>query len=188
MTRIKVVEKDPGRADTESRRQHVRTDDKIPVYYEALNGETDSGPGERWESIFDEIDPQPEENPKLYELLFDISQKLNILINHMDGKSGFKIPEAKDVNISGGGMRFSCRDRFQVGDMLMIRTFLPTYAHVINMKCEVVRAVELDGGGSELSVKYVDMDEATREKIIRYIFSKQRRHLRNERTKKRTDH
>jgi hypothetical protein len=186
--RIKVVEKDSGRADTESRRQHVRADDKIPVYYELFSGDSDQRTGLKWESIFDEIDPEAEENPRLYELLFDISQKLNILINHMDGKSGFKIPEAKEVNISGGGMRFSCQDRFQVGDMLMLKTFLPTYAHIINLKCEVVRAVELEGGGSEVSVKYVDMDEATREKIIRYIFSKQRRHLRNERTKRRTGH
>ncbi len=186
MGHIKVVGKD--HADIESRREHVRADDRIPVYYEAFGGETEPGAGPRWESIFNDIDPQTEDNPKLYELLFDISQKLNIIMNHMDGKSGFKVPEAREINISGGGMRFKCQDRFQVGDMLTIKTFLPTHARIISMKCEVVRSLEIDGGGSEVSVKYIDMDETIREKIIRYIFSEQRKHLRKERTEEEAGH
>ena len=171
---------DPGSAEQESRREYVRTDDKISVYYEACKEDAladDRGT----ETIFDDIEPQPEENPKLYELLFDISQKLNLLVNQMSDKGVFKVPEAKEVNISGGGIRFRCSDSFAEGDLLMLRTFLPTHAGVVNMKCRVLRVEEAGTGSYRIAARFEDMDESTREKIIRFIFSRQRRNLRNER-------
>jgi hypothetical protein len=172
-----------------SRRKYVRADDNIPVYYELLIEEQDAPEGARdvqggqggqgidWETMFEEIEPKPEENPRLYELLFDINQKLNILLNHMTENTGFKIPEARDVNISGGGLRFISATEFKAGDRLTLKTFLPTYAHVMRLKCEVLRVTPVSEG-FETAVEFIDMDEPTREKIIRYIFSKQRRLLR----------
>lgn len=167
---------------TEGKREFVRTSDNIPVYYELLSGEAPEGAQAEWELLFDDIDPKPEENPRLYELLFDINQKLNILLNHMSGQSGFNIPEARDVNISGGGLRFFSAERFNPGDRLFLKTFLPTHAHIIKIKCEVVRSAPTGGDKFETAVKYVDMDETTRDKIIRYIFAKQRKLLRGEKT------
>lgn len=162
--------------DAVKRREHVRTNDDIPIYYESADGASaDPTP---WEMMFDDIEPGPEENPRLYELLFDINQKLNILINQMSEKTGFNMPEAKEANISGGGMRFYCQDKFEVGERLVIKTFLPVHAHVIKLNSEVVRVEPRDGGGYEVAVKYLDLDEATRDKIIRYIFAKQRKDLR----------
>lgn len=166
--------------DYEAQREYVRTNDCIPVYYEAFNEKSSSRSSAEWELLFDDLDPAPEENPKLYELLFDINQKLNILLNHMSEKNGFNIPEAREVNISGGGLRFFTQDSFQTGDKLILKTFLPTYAHAIKIKCEVVRSIKREGGGFDVAVKYVDMDELTRDKIIKYIFAKQRKVLRTE--------
>ena len=170
----------PGGAVAESRREFVRTDDLISVYYEACGEDASPEDWDRSESIFNDIEPRPEENPKLYELLFDISQKLNLLVGQMTEKGVFKIPEARGVNISGGGIRFQCPDRFAEGDMLMLKTFLPTHAGIINMKCRVVRVEELSGGSYKVAAQFEDMNEATREKIIRFIFSRQRKRLRNE--------
>jgi len=165
-------------------REYVRTSDNIPVYYELLDEDGVHPEGGEvtgeWELLFDDLNPSPEENPKLYELLFDINQKINILINHMAGTSGFNIPEARDVNISGGGLRFNCNDSFKTGDRLILKTFLPTHAHVIKIRCEVVRSLDVGGGKHEVAVKYLDMDEPTRDKIIRYIFAKQRMMLRSD--------
>lgn len=161
-------------------RQYVRTSDSIPVYYEPLNG--DESPAPEWELMFEGIDPKPEENPRLYELLFDINQKLNILINHISGKDGFNMPEAKQVDISGGGLKFLSNDEFKPGERLTLKTFLPTYGHVLRIKCEVLRVVPGGEGGYEIAVKYVDMDETTRDKIIRYVFARQRRLLRFEKS------
>lgn len=162
----------------DGKREFVRTDDTLPVYYEPIiEGYPPHGAPE-WEVMFDELEPKPEENPKLYELLFDIHQKLNILINYMNEKTGFSIPEAREVNISGGGIRFNCRERFDAGEKILIKTFLPVYAHVIKVKCEVVRSIPRIDGGYEIALKFIDLEEATREKIIKYIFAKQREILR----------
>lgn len=169
--------------EQDPRREFVRTNDVIPVYYEALGeGAEESKTVFDWELLFDEIEPRPEENPKLYELLFDINQKLNILLNHMAEKNGFNMPEAREVNISGGGLRFIARDKFEVGDRLVLKTFLPTYAHVIKLKCEVVRSVPAQDG-FEVAVKYTEIDDTTRDKIIKYIFARQRQMLRTEKNK-----
>ncbi len=170
-------------AEATHERAYVRTNDNIPVYYELVNEENEGREvAVDWELLFDDLEPAPEENPKLYELLFDINQKINILINHMAGKNGFSIPEAREVNISGGGLRFFCNDHFNAGDRLVLKTFLPTHAHVIRIKCEVVRSLAVESGGYEVAVKYIDMEEATRDKIIRYIFAKQRKLLRTEKS------
>src|SRR3989304_10228027 len=108
----------------ELRREYVRTNDVIPVYYEADNGEESKSIMD-WELLFDEIEPKPEENPKLYELLFDINQKLNILLNYVSEKNGFNIPEAREVNISGGGPRFLPNHRVPSGDRPVLKTLLP---------------------------------------------------------------
>ncbi|MFQ5736850.1 MAG: PilZ domain-containing protein [Thermodesulfobacteriota bacterium] len=165
-------------------RRYVRTNDNIPVYYELVDRDNPDKevPAVDWELLFDDLEPSPEENPKLYELLFDINQKINMLINHMQEKTGFNVPEAREVNISGGGLRFYCSDSFKVGDQLILKTFLPTHAHVIRIRCDIVRSQELSDGRNEIAVKYVEMDESTRDKIIRYIFAKQRRLLRSEKS------
>ena len=163
------------------RREYVRTNDVIPVYYELSGAEGEPvRTAFDWEVMFDEIEPRAEDNPKLYELLFDINQKLNILLNHMSEQTGFNMPEAREVNISGGGLRFFSKEAFDAGQRLVLKTFLPVYAHVVKINCEVVRSLPLDGGGFSVAVKYVDMDETTRDKIIKYIFAKQRRVLRTE--------
>ncbi|MBI5587748.1 MAG: PilZ domain-containing protein [Deltaproteobacteria bacterium] len=162
-------------------RQYVRTDDRIPVYYELLkDGDSEGSTQHEWELMFDDLEPKPEENPKLYEILFDINQKLNLLITHLASQTGFSMPEAREVNLSGGGLRFNCSEEFRAGDKLILKTFLPIYAHVIKIKCEVIRAIPRNEGGYEVAVKYVDMDETMRDKIIKYIFAKQRQMLRSE--------
>lgn len=171
---------DPYQGDG-PKREYVRTSDVIPVYYELADedGEVGRSPFE-WELMFDDIEPKPEDNPKLYELLFDINQKLNILLHHLSEKNGFNMPEAREVNISGGGLRFHSKVEFPAGQKLVLKTFLPVYAHVIKIKCEVVRSLPSEGGGYSVAVKYVDMDETTRDKIIKYVFAKQRKVLRTE--------
>ncbi len=162
--------------EPDSKREHVR--DNIPIFYEVLRENGEPEVLSDWELMFDDIDPGPEENPRLYELLFDINHKLNILVGHLSEKNGFNLPEAKNVNISGGGLRFRCNEYFKPGEKLELKTFLPVFPHALHMKCEVVGISPFDEGGYEVRVKYLDMDETTREKIIKYIFAKQRKILR----------
>lgn len=172
--------KEPGNSGVP--REHVRADDCVPVYYAALDGGSEIKPAQGWETLFEEIEPGPEENTKLYELLFDMNNKLNILLDYISTRHDFRIPQAKNVNISGGGLQFCCFDKFKAGDLVAMKIFLPTYAHTVSVKCEVVRVVPRAEGGYDVAVKYVGMDEATRDKIIRYVFARQRKMLRTEKS------
>ncbi len=173
-------EKDPG--GNAASREHVRTEDCVPVYYGVLDGSSEIKPPEGWETLFEEIEPGPEENTKLYELLFDMNNKLNILLDYISTRHDFRIPRARNVNISGGGLQFYCFDKFKMGDLIAMKIFLPTYAHTVSVKGEVVRVAPREDGGYDVAVKYVGMDEATRDKIIRYVFARQRKVLRTEKT------
>lgn len=175
------VRKDNIDDDNVSRREFVRTDDNIPVYYEVFNEAAAARKDYDWEKLLDDIEAKADDNPRLYELLFDINQKLNMLINYMSEKSGFKLPEAKNVNISGGGVKFTCSDFFPDGDKILIRTFLPTHSHVLKLHCEVVRSTPHNNGTFEVAARFLDVDETTRDKIIKYIFAKQRKLLRHDR-------
>lgn len=170
-----------GGSNAGTMRQNVRADDKIPVYYEVLGPGESTGTIAAWETMFEDIEPRPEENPRIYEVLFDINQKLNILINHMAERTGFNLPEAREVNISAGGLRFVSDKSFAEGDRLVLKTCLPTHGQVVRLKCEVLRSIERHGD-FEVAVKFIDLDEATREKIIKYIFVRQRQVLRHEKT------
>ncbi|MEK7678980.1 MAG: PilZ domain-containing protein [Deltaproteobacteria bacterium] len=162
--------------DLAAKREFFRAKDNFPLYYELASGEETRDELD-WEAFFDELEPKSEDNAELYELLFDINQKLNMLLRHMTEKSGFNLPQARQVSISGGGMRFVCQDLFKAGDKLTLKAFLPTCAHVVRLKCEAVR-VDRIKDGYEVAVKYLDMDDGIREKIIKYIFAKQRKLLR----------
>ncbi len=162
--------------DLAAKREFFRAKDNFPLYYELASGE-EAREELDWEEFFDELEPKSEDNVELYELLFDINQKLNMLLRHMTEKSGFNLPQARQVSISGGGMRFVCQDLFKAGDKLTLKAFLPTCAHVVKLNCEAVR-VDRIKDGYEVAVKYLDMDDGIREKIIKYIFAKQRKLLR----------
>ncbi|MBI5902815.1 MAG: PilZ domain-containing protein, partial [Deltaproteobacteria bacterium] len=112
----------------------------------------------------------------------DMNNKLNILLDYISTRHGFKIPQARNVNISGGGLQFYCFDKFKAGDLVAMKIFLPTYAHTVSVKCEVVRVAPRAEGGYDVAVKYVGMDEATRDKIIRYVFARQRKMLRTDKS------
>ncbi len=163
-----------------AQREHTRCDDRISLFYSRIENpenEYDSTA----ESIFDGVCFGTEDNPRLYKLLFDIDQKLNLLLKHMSDSDGFALPEATDVNVSGGGLRFMCKENFTEGTLLRVQTVLPNMAGKVDLKCKVVRSTELPTGLYEVAVKYLDVNEATREIIIRYIFATQRKQLRSER-------
>ncbi len=159
-----------------SKREHIRIDDVLPMYYEHYHEEAEEP---EWDILFEQIEPGTKDEARLYELLFDMNQKVNLLVEHMAKKEGFRIPAAKQINISGGGMSFVASDSFSEGDRLLIKLFLPTYPRLLKLKCEVVRVVKEGEDRYRIGLKYMSIDERTRESLIRYIFARQREHLRN---------
>lgn len=159
-------------------REFVRVDESVPFYFSPWEREeSERGPLDT-EHLFNELEPRDDGDPKLYELLFTINQKLDAVINHLVGTGGFNLPEARDVNISGGGARFVCQERFEVGDFLALKFFLPTHPNLVTVKSRVVR-VDPAEDGYLTAVEYEDLDETVRERIIRFVFACQRLDLRH---------
>ncbi len=164
-----------------SRREHIRIEDILPIYYEPYREDAREP---EWDILFEQIEPGVKEDARLYELLFDMNQKINLLVEHLTRKDGLKIPTARHINISGGGMSFVTSDTFKEGDRLIVKLFLPTYPRLLKLKCEVVRVMRKDDENYRIALKYVDIDERTRDSLIKYIFARQREHLR----RKKEDH
>jgi c-di-GMP-binding flagellar brake protein YcgR len=83
------------------------------------------------------------------------------------------------VDISGGGIRFMSNQRYEPGSMIYCSYDLVRGAD--RRKYEVVgkvldvKEVETRPGTFEHRVQYYNMDDATREEIIKFIFEEERR-------------
>lgn len=98
---------------------------------------------------------------------------------------GLPLKQSVIVDISGGGIRFLTTQRYEPDSLLYISYYLlkngerkryETVGKVMN-----VRELENRPGTYEHRVQYVNMDNDTREEIIRYIFEEERKSLRKER-------
>jgi hypothetical protein len=89
-------------------------------------------------------------------------------------------PQLMDVNVSGDGIRFRPYGPLAVGDFIRMRVVLPPFVPV-EMKGEVVE-VRPEGHGSAPGptaiVRFVEIAEGEREKIIRYVIQRQAELLR----------
>lgn len=82
--------------------------------------------------------------------------------------------KCKSKDISGGGMRLYCNYRHRLGDEVICRFKIEDSE--VNVKAIVKRIKELDSFNYKYSigVSFVDIGEADRDDLIRYIFEKQR--------------
>ncbi|MEJ5377173.1 MAG: PilZ domain-containing protein [bacterium] len=83
------------------------------------------------------------------------------------------------VNISGCGMRFPTRERFQVGDQVELSLEFPmTPNHIIRLVGEVVHVLETGDGAQDpcsyqTAVRFVSLSDSDRDQIIRYSLQRQ---------------
>lgn len=121
--------------------------------------------------------------PELYNCLIDIERKLNLIIRHLSsqGKGETAIPGEKGVEISASEMRFDAGEMLSPGDILKIRMILPTYPIAfINFYSEVKKVVPLGDGRHETSVTYSGLNAEVKDRIIAYLFKRQREAIRSE--------
>ena len=116
--------------------------------------------------------------------LWEINRKLDLLI-HMFLAEDFKSlmsTSPKDVNISASGLRFISTQGFEIGDLIEIRLILPMAPLLfIKLVGEVIRQKALTSTQAKryaVAVKYLQVDNDTREDIIRFLFRRQREVLR----------
>ena len=118
----------------------------------------------------------------LYRCLQLVNNKLDFLIEqaflHPDRNS----PARGDViDISGSGLKFTCRDHIPEGSLLKLDLVMPTTSrYQLEMISEVVR-IETRTGGYTVACKIIEIDEGARESIVDVVFQKQRKDIRTSR-------
>jgi len=91
--------------------------------------------------------------------------------------SSHKFKEATLLDLSGGGMRIKTELKLQLNDGLIIS--LPLIEEEITIKAKVVRCDEQQDNLRAYGLKFLDLEEKDRDKIIKYIF-----HIMREQRKK----
>jgi len=91
--------------------------------------------------------------------------------------SAHKFKEATLLDLSGGGMRIKTELKLHLNDVLIIR--LPLIDEEIMIKTRVVRCEEKQDNLRAYGLRFLDLEEKNRDKIIKYIF-----HIMREQRKK----
>ncbi len=131
------------------------------------------------------IDPRvlPELQDKvLGEWIKMLNSKLDAIINKLSSqREGFGTLPLAHVNISGGGLGFFSKDRYNTGDIIEAKLILPMMPPVaLFVYCELVK-VEQTAKGYIIATKFVAMDEDITDEIVKFVFKRQREILREQR-------
>ena len=104
-------------------------------------------------------------------------KQLGYLVSETDMKRGVI------VDISGGGLRFVSRQPFQEGNVVYLRFRLPINGQEKEFKlaARVILSREIEKRQNEYEnrVKFLYIDNTTREEIIKYIFDEDRKNRKN---------
>ncbi|HOF04146.1 MAG TPA: PilZ domain-containing protein [Syntrophales bacterium] len=110
-----------------------------------------------------------------------INKKLDMIIRLLTVQGeGFQLLPYKAVNISGSGISFSTAEPFQVGDTVELKMILagvqsaPLYLYAYGE----VKKAERQTSGYVVSAKFIKMDDAIRDEIVRFVFEREREIIR----------
>lgn len=171
-------------------RENVRVDDILKIDYKKVSKDNyqkhQDEPEALFTNIFEESPEIPEveevDNKLLYELLYQTNLKLDRVLDILGEKEGeeYKTTDKELVNVSGSGIRFTSEQRSEIGDIVALRVPLYLVSQTrLNLLGKVVSVKEdVTPGKYNISVGFINLDEEDREKIIKYVFKRQRELLR----------
>lgn len=180
------------------KRDSVRVKDRLQVVYRLLSPVYEyKGPPPRPEDYFPYIwtrypsdlilEDVDESSEKILSHIIDLNRKIDIMIELLlKRRVKLEVPEARDVCISASGIRINIRESSTPGQRIalcIILPFVPPFK--VFTIGEVARSVPTGLPGQtgesiyETGIKFVDLREDDHEKIIRYIFKRQRDILRD---------
>jgi|SRR5208283_1367299 len=111
-----------------------------------------------------------------------LNSKLDDIINKLSSqREGFGTLALAHINISGGGLGFFSKERYNSGDIVEAKLILPLLPPVaLFIYCEVVK-VDQTPKGYMISTKFVAMEEQITDEIVKFVFKRQRDILREQR-------
>jgi hypothetical protein len=134
--------------------------------------------------------PKLEEIPFTRESLFnnpiiwDINRKLDLLIHMYLGDDFMEIMRTpqREVNLSASGIRFITRESFQPGDLVEVSLILPMapllYIQLVGDVLRLKPVTSSEVSRYAVAVRFLQVENDTKEDIIRYLFKRQREVLR----------
>jgi len=125
-------------------------------------------------------------DPFILNALIDINLKLNLIISAIssEGKKDFFNRVPIEGSLSEGGLGFTTEETIAEGDILAIEIMLPVFPlAIIKTLGKAVRVQVLPEGGSAVGLQFINIKEEDRDKIVHYIFKKQREWLRTNKVK-----
>jgi hypothetical protein len=126
--------------------------------------------------------PNDVEDPQLAEWLRFLNVKMDMILRHLDAEhENSNNMLLKSVVIGGGGVSLISPERYSLRDMLEVKMLLPLSTPLLlYLYCEVVQSEErCDGYFTAL--RFIPMDDSIRDKILRFVFEKEREILRSKR-------
>ena len=126
--------------------------------------------------------PQDVEDPHLAAWLNLIHAKIDRIIGLLAAnQEGIDAPSFMTENISGKGLGFISPRKYESGDLLEVKMFFPSAAMgAIHLYGEVVQS-EKNDAGYFTALQFTCIDDQIREKIIKFVFEKERELLRERR-------
>lgn len=188
----------PELRETE-RREFFRVEGRVRLHYSKIGHHHATAPSETklWSSSLIQPDQfhaegeygersmeglsQEDLLKKILESLDRLHQKVGMLWTFFSSKWPIEELELVPclVNISGSGMRFPTKERFQLGDQIEVTLELPiTPNHLIRLCGEVVHVLDPEPGVEserlyQTAIKFTSVCDADREKIVRYTIDRQ---------------
>ena len=178
-------------------RENVRVKDRLQVSYRLIvsGDDTDIESAEQffpyiWSKypssiIIEEVE---DANFKILPHIIDLNRKIDILIELLNQKNRpqVEIPMTRDVNISASGIKINIGEPSTLGQKIALCIILPFVPpNKLFIMGEITRSILLEPMSDEDSVlydtglKFLNLREEDQEKIIRYIFKRQRDLLRD---------
>ena len=175
----------PGAQYGEDRRDSVRVDDRVLLEYWPTARSADAAEGADHLRRFGQIplagSPDAPEGLPLHPLVIQWMSKvewtLDAILRTIEHQCPARVsaPRLMDVNVGGDGIRFLPYRPLSLGDRIDLRMVLPPFI-VVEARGEVVQA-RPDSTGLDpahtVVVRFVDIAESEREKIVRYVIQRQ---------------
>lgn len=178
-----------------NKREHFRVKMIVPVRWQALNEEetelVKKGYGSTLyrqddlpspiDDFLEQVAPGSEEE-QLYRSLQYINNKLDYIIDQLlytsvESSAG----QDNVVDISASGLKFTSQEHIDTGTLIKVNMIMPgTFQYQMDFIAEVVRVEERDKGFI-VAAKIVQIDEDSRESIVKVVFQKQRKDIRRKR-------
>lgn len=178
--------------ETTEQREHVRVKDRLHITYRLIES-GDTGPDKGAEQYFPFIwtkypasiisEDVEDANYKILSHIIDLNRKIDVLAELLilENKLPAEVTRSREVCISASGMKINISESSSPGQRIALCIVLPfTPPAKLFVMGEITRSAILDPVPDEDDVRYetavrfLDLKEEDYEKIIRYIFKKQR--------------